>query len=109
MPEIKKGSHDEVNKQFKLGNQENKVQQSIMGFESLERMIDEFNKLYSNSKNELITNISAVEGLSERKHMLDDFFGRIESESNKIKNSQVYRAFKNLYLSGNDIQKLRVE
>ena len=83
--------------------------QKGLGFEALEKMLDDFDLLYDDQKSQLYTQLSNLQNFGERRLALDDFFWKLESESNKIQNSQVYRAFKNLYLSGGNLQKAREE
>lgn len=74
-----------------------------MDFEVLEKMLVDYDKLYESSKIELSSKLHATVDLSERKQILDDFFGKLESESYQIKNSHIYRAFKNTFVSGKSI------
>lgn len=72
-------------------------------------MLDDYDVLYDSSKEQLYDNLRSTHHFTERKRILDDYFANLENDSNKIKNSQVYRAFKNLHLTGNSIQKLKEE
>ena len=60
---------------------------SSLNFEDLEKMLDEFNAMYSDQKMKLTTELISSKGLGERKCVLDEFFGRIEEEANFIRNS----------------------
>ncbi len=55
--------------------------------ETLEKMIDNFNALYLESKSQMSSDLLQTSELSERKSILDEFFGRIEKESAFIRNS----------------------
>lgn len=55
--------------------------------QALETMLENFDVLYDQMKAKLYADLQNTQDLSERKFLLDEFFGRIEKESNKIKNS----------------------
>ena len=58
-----------------------------MGLEVLEKMLDEFDILYNNKKADLLENLLIYDNLSEKKMVLDEFFGKIDGEACFIKNS----------------------
>ena len=60
---------------------------SSLNFEELEKMLDDFNALYFDKKTNLTAQLISGKSLSERKCVLDEFFGRIEEKANFIRNS----------------------
>ena len=65
----------------------------------MEKLIDNWENLYSTSKTELYNQLSSTENLVEKRRTLDEFFGKLENEELLIKNSNVFRAFKNLHMT----------
>ncbi|CDW87069.1 UNKNOWN [Stylonychia lemnae] len=98
---------NEQSQQFKFESYRPKDDRQNQGLEALEKMLDDYDVLYDSSKEQLYDNLRSTHHFTERKRILDDYFANLENDSNQIKNSQVYRAFKNLHLTGNSIQKLR--
>jgi hypothetical protein len=66
-------------------------------------MLDKFEQVYTEKKTKLYVDLKLSENLPEKRRVLDDFFESIEIESSRIKNTKVYRAFKNLNLTGANI------
>ena len=66
-------------------------------------MLDKFEQVYTERKTRLYVDLRLSENLQDKRRVLDDFFESIEKESSRIQNTQVYRAFKNLNLTGANI------
>lgn len=68
--------------QFKFESYKTKDDKQVHGLEALEKMLDDYDIQYNNSKDELYDNLKSTNQFTERKRILDDYFANLENHSN---------------------------
>jgi hypothetical protein len=64
-----------------------------VGVESLEKMLSEFDDLYTNEKSMLKPNLTPLNSFRDQSSILDSFFEKLENKASEIMSSGTYKAF----------------